>query len=209
GATVLHLFGLPLGEDMDGKVLLDIYEHKPAAIQRIPSWDEVKGDHGMHPRDKQISPADSKAALQQLVALGYVAEPNPDKAKALEETVRELDYHLAQACMDGGIYNQAIDILERLYDAWPMEHRFGFKLAGCYQSLGRAADLRRLVTTLIERRIEEANAAATTLKSLKLDDPEVQKAEKERIEKMSDQEKRKFGRERRKLIAKARPNLFS
>jgi hypothetical protein len=47
------------------------------------------------------------------------------------------------------------------------------------------------------------------LKSLKLDDPEVQNAEKERIEKMSGQEKRKFGRERRELIAKARPNLFS
>jgi tetratricopeptide (TPR) repeat protein/arylsulfatase A-like enzyme len=207
--TVLHLFGLPVAEDMDGKVLLDIYEQKPRAIQRIPSWDEVKGDHGMHPPDKQISPADSKAALQQLVALGYSAEPDTDKAKAMEETVRELDYDLAQACMDGGVYNQAVDILERLYNTWPMEHRFGFKLAGCYQSLGRTADLRRLVTTLIERRIEEANAAVAILNSLTLDDPEVQKAEKERLEKMSDQEKRKFGRERRELIAKARPNLFS
>jgi len=207
--TLLHLFGLPIGEDMDGKVLLDIHEHKPADIQRIPSWDEVEGDHGMHPPDKQISPADSKAALQQLVALGYIAEPNADKARALEETVRELDYQLAQAYMDGGIHNQAVDILERLYNTWPMEHRFGFKLAACYQSLGRTANLRRLVTTLIERRIEEANAAAAALKSLKLDDPEVQKAEKERMEKMSDPEKRKFGRERRELIAKARPNLFS
>jgi tetratricopeptide (TPR) repeat protein len=189
--------------------LLDIYEHKPAAIQRIPSWDEVKGDDGMHPRDKQISPADSKAALQQLVALGYIAEPNADKAKALEETVRELEYNLAQAYMDGGIYNQAVDILERLYKTWPMEHRFGFKLASCYQSLGRTADLRPLVATLIERRIEEATTAAATLKSLKLDDPEVHNAEKQKVEKMSDQEKRKFGRERRELIAKARPNLFS
>ena len=162
----------------------------------------------MHPRDKQISPADSKAALQQLVALGYIAEPNADKAKALEETVRELDYHLAQAYMDGGIYNQAIEILERLYNTWPMEHRFGFKLAGCYQSLGRAADLRRLVTTLIERRLEEANAAAETLKSLNLDDPEVQKAEKERIEKMNEQEKQKFGRERRELIGQGEAQSF-
>jgi tetratricopeptide (TPR) repeat protein len=207
--TVLHVFGLPIGEDMDGKVLLDIYEKKPADIQRIPSWDEVEGDHGMHPLDKQISPADSKAALQQLVALGYIAEPNADKAKALEGTVCELDYNLAQAYMDGGIYNQAVEILERLYKTWPMEHRFGFKLASCYQSLGRTADLRPLVATLIERRIEEANIAAATLKSLKLDDPDVQKAEKERVEKMSDPEKRKFGRERRELIAKARPNLFS
>jgi tetratricopeptide (TPR) repeat protein len=207
--TLLHLFSLPVAEDMDGKVLLDIYEQKTTAIQRIASWDEVEGDHGMHPLEKQISPADSRAALQQLVALGYIAEPKADKAKALEETVRELDYHLAQAFMDGGIYNQAVDILERLYNTWPMEHRFGFRLAGCYQSLGRTADLRRLVTTLIERRIEEANTAAAALRSLNLDDPEVQKAEKERVEKMNERERQRFGRERRELIAKARPNLFS
>src|SRR4029077_17321830 len=107
--TVLHLFGLPVGEDRDCKVLIDIYEQRLGAIQRILSWHEVKGGHGMHPPDKQISPADSKAALEQLVALGYIAEPSTDKAKALEETVRELDYNLAQACMDGGIYNQAVD----------------------------------------------------------------------------------------------------
>jgi tetratricopeptide (TPR) repeat protein len=207
--TLLHLFSLPVGEDMDGKVLLDIYEQRPAAIERIPSWDEVDGDHGMHPSDKQISPADSRAALQQLIALGYIAEPNPDKAKALEETVRELDYNLAQACMDGGIYSQAAEILERLYSTWPMEHRFGFKLAGCYQNLGRTADLRRLVSTLTERRVEEANKAAATLKSIKLDDPEVQKAEQERFEKMSEQQKQKFIRERRELLAQARPNFFS
>jgi hypothetical protein len=101
--TLLHLFGLPVGEDMDGKVLLDIYKHRPAAIERIPTWDEVKGDHGMHPPDKQISPADSKAAIQQLVALGYIAEPNTGKTAALEETVRELDYNFAQSYMDGAL----------------------------------------------------------------------------------------------------------
>jgi hypothetical protein len=76
--TLLHLFGLPVGEDMDGKVLLDIYEGKPALIRRIPSWDEVDGDHGMHPPDRQISPAESKAALQQLVELGYINEPHSE-----------------------------------------------------------------------------------------------------------------------------------
>jgi hypothetical protein len=39
--TLLHLFGLPIGEDINGKVLLDIYENKPAAIQGILSWDPL------------------------------------------------------------------------------------------------------------------------------------------------------------------------
>lgn len=207
--TLLHLFGLPVGEDMDGKVLLDIYENPPADIQRIPSWDAVPGDHGMHPPDKQISAADSKAALDQLVALGYIEEPDADQSKAIEQTVRELDYNLAQAWIDGGYYAEAVAILERLYAKWPMEHRFGFKLATCYQAQGRPADLRALVTTVCERRMQEAQEAVETLKALKLDDEAAQKAEKERIEAMSDKEKEKFGRERRELLAKARPNLFS
>jgi hypothetical protein len=113
--TLLHLFGLPVGEDMDGKVLIDIYQNPPTEIARIPSWDAVPGDHGMHPPDKQISAADSKAALDQLVALGYIDQPDADQSKAIGQTVRELDYNLAQAWIDGGYYAEAVAILERLY----------------------------------------------------------------------------------------------
>lgn len=207
--TLLHLFGLPVGEDMDGKVLLDLYEERPADIQRIPSWDQRAGDHGMHPPDKQISADDSKAALDQLVALGYIDAPDADQSKALEQTVRELDYNLAQAYLDGGIFTEALAILERLYDRWPMEHRFGFKLATCHQCLNRPAELRETVTTVITRRMQEAEEAVAELKALQLDDEAVRQAEQERIERMSDAERQAFGRERRELIAKSRPNLFS
>lgn len=207
--TLLHLFGLPVGEDMDGKVLLDIYEDEPAEIERIPSWDEVEGDHGMHPPDRQISPADSKAALQQLAALGYIENPGDDKDEAIERTVRELDFNLAQACADGGLFNEAAELLERLYETWPEEHRFGFNLATCYQRMGRPEELRELVQTIIERRIDEAKEAARELESLDLDDEESRKAEQEKFEKMNQREKRKFSREREELLAKARPNLFT
>lgn len=207
--TLLHLFGLPVGEDMDGKVLLDIYESHPADVQRIPSWDQRAGDHGMHPPDKQISADDSKAALDQLVALGYIDAPDADKSVALEQTVRELDYNLAQAYLDGGIFTDALAILQRLYEKWPMEHRFGFKLATCFQSLNRNAELREIVTTVTARRMREAEEAVTELRALKLDDEEIQKTELERIEKMTGAEKQKFSLERRELLAKARPNLFS
>ena len=207
--TLLHLFGLPVGEDMDGKVLTGIYEKDPGEIATIPSWDDVSGDHGMHPSDKQISAEDSKAALDQLVALGYIDEPDTDQSKALEQTVRELDYNLAQAWIDGGIYTEAIVILERLYEQWPLEHRFGFQLATCYRSLGRHQELRELVSLVIERRMKEAEEAAKELKALALDKEENQKAEKEKVEKMSDGEKKKFWKQRQDLLARARPNFFA
>jgi len=210
--TLLHLFGLPVGRDMDGRVLMDIYDPqqgRPAAVEYIATWEEVAGDHGMHPPDRQIAPADSKAALDQLVALGYIAAPDADQSTALDLTVRELDYNLAQAYIDGGIYTEAVALLERLYAAWPMEHRFGFKLATCYQSQDRPADLRALVATLSERRMQEAAEAAAIIKERMPADEAARRVESELVEAMGDSEKEKFFRERHELLAKARPNLFS
>ncbi len=206
--TVLHHFGLPVGEDMDGKVLLDIYR-EPAEVRRVPSWDEVDGDDGGHPPDRVVSPADSKAAPDQLVALGYIEEPDADRGKAVEQTVRELDYNLAQAYMDGGIYGEAAVLLERLYERWPLEHRFGLKLAGCYRATGRIGELRVLVRTVSERRLEEAAEARRELEALGLDDEARREAERERVEKMAPAERRQFHEGRRELHSKAQPNLFA
>jgi hypothetical protein len=87
---VLHRFGLPVGEDMNGKVLHGLWQ-SPAPAARVPSWDAIDGDHGQHPPDRQIAAADSKQALEQLVALGYIEPPGADTHQALERTVRELD----------------------------------------------------------------------------------------------------------------------
>ncbi len=206
--TILHRFGLPIGEDMDGKALVDLWEN-PTQPAFIESWENVEGEDGQHPTDKQIAPTDSKAALDQLVALGYIEDPGEDKQEAIDRTVRELDYNLACAYIDGGIFSEAALILERLYEKWPLEHRFGNRLTTCYRALRRIEDLRRVTDCVINRRIEEANTAAEELKSLNLDDPDVQKAEKERLDAMSDDEKQKYAGERRDLIGKANPNLFA
>lgn len=206
--TILHLFGLPVGEDMDGKVLLDLYEDEPAGVARVPSWDEVPGDHGMHPPDRQISAADSKAALDQLVALGYIEPPGEDQSLALAKTVRELDYNLALARLDGGVYREAIAELERLYEAWPMEHRFGFHLALGYQRTGRTADLRRVVNTVIERRLEEAREASGELAKFLEEEEARDKSDKEEP-RLSETEKAERAETYRLLVAKSQPNLFT
>jgi len=193
---------------MDGRVLESIFANS-SEVKTISSWDSVDGDHGMHSGEKQISPAESKAALQQLVALGYIDEPNADQSKALEETVRELDYNLAQAYIDGGIYTDAVKILERLYKKWPMEHRFGFQLTSCYKNLLKYKKLRALVETLIERRMKEAEDAVKEIEGLNLESEETQKKEAEMLEKMSDTEKTKFSRDRKNLFGMARPNIYS
>lgn len=207
--TLLHLFGLPVGADMDGKVLTDIYQTPPTEIAQVPSWDELEGDHGMHPPDRQISAEDSHAALKQLVALGYIEEPGEDLAVAMERTVREQEYNLAQAYLDGGIFTEAIGILRRLYRRWPMEHRFGFKLATCYQSLNRPDELRAVVDTVIENRLQEAREATDEIKARKLNEPESRKAEQVRIQGLPAAQRDTEARALRDLFGKSRPNLFS
>ena len=165
--TILTLFDLPVGDDMDGKPLLDIYE-STRETTTIPSWDDVHdGEPGTHPSDKQIAPGDAKASIDQLVALGYIEKPAEDMGQAVEETVRELNYNLAQAHIDGGQYREAMALLHDLYERWPEEYRFGIKLANCYRALRKLDDLSELIAGLLERRETAAASAATELKTEK------------------------------------------
>ena len=57
--TVLTLLGLPIGDDMEGKVLVNAFIEQPE-IARIPSWETVAGNDGRLPARaprKRIQPA--------------------------------------------------------------------------------------------------------------------------------------------------------
>ena len=60
--TILATFGLPIGEDMDGKPLINAYEEAPD-FGTIPSWDNVSGEDGSHPPDQQIDPVEAHEAI--------------------------------------------------------------------------------------------------------------------------------------------------
>ncbi len=161
--TILTLFDLPVGEDMDGKPLLGIYQ-SPPAVATVPSWDAVSGDCGVHPPERKLEPFESKEALDQLVALGYVEKPGEDVSQAVEDTVRELRYNLARAYMDADRHAEAAKLLEQLYQKHPSEHRFGVYLARCYRALERPSDLRALVQRIRKARREDAVEARKKLK---------------------------------------------
>lgn len=155
--TVLSLFDLPVGRDMDGKPLVTAYEEAPR-IDSIDSWDGVEGESGMHPPDAHLDAVESAEAMRQLVELGYIEEPDDDKDVAVRETVRELKYNLAQAYMDGGLHQESIPLLESIWEDWPMEHRFGLCLLACYAAVGnvemRAAGIRTLASNVTEHRTQ-------------------------------------------------------
>ena len=163
--TLLTLFGLPVAEDMDGKPLVDVYEEEHQ-IEWIASWEDVQGNDGRHPKDMVIDPAESQAALDQLVALGYINAPDQDISKAIVDTQRELDYNLARSFMDEGKHGEAIPLLQNLYLNNPLEFRFGIQLANCLRATGRNADLKALIADLKGRWLVASTAAKKKLQSV-------------------------------------------
>ena len=139
--TVLTAFGLPVGEDMDGKPLVTIFEGE-RAVETVASWDDIDGPHphGMHPEGAHIDSVQSAEAMKQLVELGYIEEPNENTDEAVRETTRELKYNLAQSYMDGGRLGEATEILEEIWSDWPREARFGLNLIACLGGLGRVEE---------------------------------------------------------------------
>ncbi len=176
--TLLVLEGLPVGEDMDGRPLLGAWE-EPPAIQYVPTWDDIPGDDGRLPPGMKPDPASERAALEQLIALGYVQRPPDNVQQAVAEAERELQVNLAEAYMDGGLETDALPILRKLAVDWPEEYRFSLRLAMCCKALGRVQELRETVESLQQKR----PAAEAALKDLRALRQELAERARERKEK--------------------------
>ena len=145
--TILTLFGLPVGEDMDGRVLVQAFD-EPPAIERIPSWEHVTGECGMHPADLRMDPAAAQAVLQQFVALGYIQKPNENQEKAVATAVREANYNLARVYLDSRRPKEALPLLDELAKGSD-EARFRQHLAQCHYMLGQRAEAKKILEDLI------------------------------------------------------------
>ena len=145
--TILTLYGLPVGEDMDGKVLSQVFVETPE-IKLIPSWDDVLGADGCHPPHTRLDPVASHLALEQMIALGYVERPDENRAVAVEMTIRELRYNLGEAYQDDDRHIEAHEIFTELCAADPDEQRFAVRLFASCQALGLREEMRRIVDDL-------------------------------------------------------------
>jgi predicted AlkP superfamily phosphohydrolase/phosphomutase/tetratricopeptide (TPR) repeat protein len=133
--TVLHLLGLPAAYDMPGRVLAEVLS-ETAAIDRVESWEEIDGDSGMHPASLRVDPADARAVLDQLVALGYVDAPSADVEKTVQQTIECNQLSLAQSLADSGEFAGAIAIIEQLSAEVRSDSGTQILLASCLLGIG-------------------------------------------------------------------------
>lgn len=146
--TVLTLFGLPVGLDMDGRPLLQVFERPPEGIRTIPSWDKQPGADGRHPTDLQHSMLDSPEAVQQLVALGYLPAATAEAMKGVEIAIAESKFNLAIMHSSLGRESKALELLQQLHAAHPDRPRYTIALAKSYAGVGQYEKCLAMVETL-------------------------------------------------------------
>jgi hypothetical protein len=204
--TILTLYGLPIGEDMDGKVLSQAFIEPPPPISFVPSWEEVPGADGRHPPHTRLDPLAAHEALEQMIALGYIERPNENREVAVRDTMRELRYNLGEAFQDDDRHIEANEIFSELYEADPDEQRFAVRLFVSCQALGMTGEMRRIVDDLDGRRralYEEATVKVAEFRKLAVEragerkkaEPETGKAEEAEPESLlSDDEQKDLAR---------------
>ncbi len=153
--TILSMFGLPVAKDFDGKVLMNIYE-EPIQIDVIDSWEDIEGECGQHPKNVKVDAEQAKEEMQQLIDLGYIADPGPNKAKAVEQTTMYNNYFLARSFVNGGRHEDALPIFEELWEQNRDNARFGIRLVNCYMALDMTKEARALVDDIFEIKIKDS-----------------------------------------------------
>lgn len=156
--TILTMFGLPVGQDMDGNVLAPAFDI-PIEIERVASWDSIEGDAGMHPPGKREQPFDQAAVMQHLVDLGYLDALDPDAKKNADLALREGNYNLAISYLEAGRLGEAAGLLEPLYQANPDDPRYATPLARCLHYMGQPQRSSEIVERLVARHPDLPDAA--------------------------------------------------
>ncbi len=144
--TILSLYELPIGKDMDAAPLLDIYETVPE-ISQIESWEKVEGNAGMLDKNNQTDPETAYLELKQLIDLGYIEDPGEDKHVAAERARVEQQYNLARVYLGTYRYKEAITILNPLFKQDITEPRFALYLLNALMETGKYKEAEEIVTS--------------------------------------------------------------
>ena len=161
--TILTLFGLPIGGDMDGAPILEAFD-RPVTARTIPSWDEVPGPCGAHPPDTLLDPVQSEESLRQLIALGYVDPLGEDQEENRRRTINELRFSKAISYLDAGYAAPASAILAELWaDEKTADSRYAVSLVHALLGLKKAGAAREVFTEMLGRKNRKAGQARRRL----------------------------------------------
>ena len=157
--TILALLGLPVPEDMDGRVLTKIFA-EPVDIESVPSYEAPYPQDGIH-RDLSVEEGDpwaARQALEQLANLGYIDLPDiDDPEKQVAQTIWDRRSNLAQVYYSSGRPAKALPILEEMLREQDSP-QLRMRVALCQLALNRPAAAEQLLSKVVEEFPEQFGA---------------------------------------------------
>ena len=137
--TILGLFGLPIGGDMDGRPWLEICEEPPCA-EYIESWEPDVGDAGMHREEFREDPIGAALVMRQLIDLGYLSPTSQDGRAQCEQAIKDARINRAIAVTSSRRVASALPLWQELAEIYPEEPGFQFQVASCHLRLSQWDD---------------------------------------------------------------------
>lgn len=143
--TILKLFDLPIANDMEGRVLHNVFEtYTPS--QRINTYES---SNTFSP-NTTVSDEVKNQLMSHLIDLGYVEDNADSNAQKLKRTQDECNFNLARAYVEGRKLTEAEHILKHLFDNNRQTPRYAIRLAACYQMQGKNAEAKEIILHLKE-----------------------------------------------------------
>jgi hypothetical protein len=126
--TILTWFGLPIGDDMEGRVLIESFAKAPE-VTRVASWEPA-----------------SRIASPPTLADAVI----PDGPKAAVVQRREYDWNLAQSFLEIGREADALPLLEGLFRAFPERSEWSYALFRCQLALEKISEAADTLEVVLE-----------------------------------------------------------
>lgn len=152
--TILNYLDLPVGQDMEGRVLSEIFA-EPKTISTLPSWEKT-GIPRSEPRS--LSNQDIGELLEQFVALGYIDKIASDEDAAATSVRLENKWNLARACFYAGRDEVALPLFEDCFAQIPERTDFAQALARVQLKLGLIEEADETLAICLEFFGESINA---------------------------------------------------
>jgi predicted AlkP superfamily phosphohydrolase/phosphomutase/tetratricopeptide (TPR) repeat protein len=139
--TLLSIMDLPVGKDMDGKPLIDIFNFDKQ-INYIDSWENVDKFGGDFVIPDHQAEVNNEAALQQLVDLGYIDDlslEKSDKADQIKGIIKENNFYIAKSFASANFNDEALEILLEIEDKAKPDYRILTDIINCSVKTNRFA----------------------------------------------------------------------
>ena len=141
--TALALLGLPIGEDLPGRVMREAFA-RPPEISSLTSWESLDGDFGrVAPSEAPAAGAEANELVRQLVDLGYLDRSALSERSERDQRLRQ-EHHLALSHLESLEWAKAVAPLERIVAARPIDGGCILLLASCQLMAGDLARCRSL-----------------------------------------------------------------